>query len=234
MHLVYPPKILHNHFFRCSHPKRKRRPLLIRCIVVYVKMLNLNAMVTEEVCTVFDGSMRIYWYPTLWRNRFQELFSANHTSAAKRLFQKSLLRGALLKRFFFRWPFLPDTCGRLAKPEIHTKRDTCGWGLNMTVMKQFSYQTNWSFVVRKRRGSPAGRNWLIWLSNLTIIKFKNVMLSSSLSHYQRPSPARFLSPVTSLLVELRDVKRRLCFIWYPDTDLKYLAGLSQVGGESNS
>ena len=120
MHLVYPPKILHNHFFQCSRPKRKTRPLLcktlegiIRCIVVYVKMLNWKTQwYLKKVCTVFDGSMRIYWYPTLWRNRFQKLFSSNHTSAAKWLFQKSLLRGALLKRFFFRWPFLPDTCGR--------------------------------------------------------------------------------------------------------------------------
>ena len=80
------------------------------------------------------------------------------------------------------------------RSEIHTKRDTCGWGPNMTVMKQFSYQTNWSFVVRKRRGSPAGRNCMIWSSNLITIKFKNVMPSSSLSHYQRPHPARFLFP----------------------------------------
>ena len=48
----------------------------------------------------------------------------------------------------------------------------------MTVKKQFSYQTNWSFVVRKRRRSPAGRNCMIWLSNLITIKFKNVMSKS--------------------------------------------------------
>ena len=143
-----------------------------------------NAMVFEKGMYHLWGSMRIYWYPSLWRNRFHRLFSSNHTSAAKRLFQKSLLRGALLKRFFFRWSFLPD----------RYKRDTCAWGPNMTDMKQFSYQTNWSFVVRKRRGSPAGRNCMIWLSNLHTVKFKNVMPSSSLSHYQRPHPARFLFP----------------------------------------
>ena len=35
---------------------------------------------------------------------------------------------------------------------------------------------------------------MIWLSNLHTVKFKNVMPSSSLSHYQRPHPARFLFP----------------------------------------
>ena len=42
---------------------------------------------TKTQFTIFDGSMRIYWYLSQWRNRFQKLyFSFTHTRIAKRCF----------------------------------------------------------------------------------------------------------------------------------------------------
>ena len=46
--------------------------------------------------------MRIYWHPTLWRNRFQKPpFSSIHTNTAKRRFQKFPPWRAFLKRCVF-------------------------------------------------------------------------------------------------------------------------------------
>ena len=39
-----------------------------RC-VLWIGFVRQHATVT---CTIFDGSMRIYWYPTPWRNLFQQ------------------------------------------------------------------------------------------------------------------------------------------------------------------
>ena len=74
---------------------------------------------------------------------------------------------------------------------------------------------------------------MIWLSNLHTVKFKNVMPSSSLSNYQRPHPARFLFPSDQSPsgVEGRQTGD------YVSSNVqtpKYLPGLLQVGGESNS
>ena len=172
--------------------QEKRRPLLcktlegiIRCIVVYVKMLNWKTQwYLKKVCTIFEGACAftgIHHYDVIV---FIDCF---HPTT--RVQQNGFFKNLYSEERFWKGSFFGDRFYL-----IDTKRDTCGWGPNMTDMKQFSYQTNWSFVVRKRRGSPAGRNCMIWLSNLHTVKFKNVMPSSSLSHYQRPHPARFLFP----------------------------------------
>ena len=64
--------------------------------------------------TIFERSMRIYWYPTQWCNHFQNTSnSSNHKSTAKWHLQTFPLWIVLLKwcAVTFRWPFSTDTCG---------------------------------------------------------------------------------------------------------------------------
>ena len=87
-----------------------------------------NAIVTKNG-TIFDGSMRIYWYFTAWRN-----FVVIHLhECSKTAFTEiSTMERAFEKMLF--WQFSGGNCGQQAKPRLKIsvlkQTDSFGRGLN--------------------------------------------------------------------------------------------------------